>query len=50
MAQQLVGAVMRDAKVAAISLGVFTVSLIGGFYHLLYHYADHEWRVVYVRQ
>lgn len=45
----LVGAIMRDAKVAAKSLGVFTASSIGGLYHFLYHYADHEWRVVYVR-
>ena len=44
----IVGAVMRDAKVAAISLGVFAASLIGGFYHFLFHYVDHEWRVVYV--
>jgi uncharacterized membrane protein YeaQ/YmgE (transglycosylase-associated protein family) len=45
----LVGAVMRDAKVAARSLGVFAASSIGGFYHFLYHYVDHEWRVVYLR-
>ena len=46
----LVGAVTRDAKGGAISLGVFTASSIGGLYHFLSHYADHEWRVVYVRQ
>ena len=38
---------MRDAKVAARSLGVFAASLIGGLYHFSYHYYDHEWRVVY---
>lgn len=46
----LVGAVMTDAKVAGISLAVFGASSIGWFYHFMYHYADHEWRVVYVRQ
>ncbi len=46
----LVGAVMRDGEVAAISLGVFAASSIGGFYHLVHHHADHEWRVVYMRR
>ena len=45
----IVGAVMRDAKVAGISLGVFAASSIACFYHFVYHYFDHEWRVVYVR-
>jgi hypothetical protein len=45
----LAGAVMRDGDVAAISLGVFTASSIGFFYHYALHHADHEWRVVYVR-
>jgi hypothetical protein len=45
----LVGAAMRDARVAFISLGVFAASSIGFFYHFVYHWADHEWRVVYVR-
>ena len=45
----LVGAVMRDAKVAGISLGVFAGSGIGFYYHLATHHADHEWRVVYMR-
>jgi hypothetical protein len=46
----LVGAAMRDAKVAGISLGVFTASGVGWFYHFSSHYADHEWRVVYLRR
>lgn len=45
----LVGAVMRDAKVAGISLIVFTASSIGGFLHFMHHWVDHEWRAVYVR-
>jgi hypothetical protein len=49
LAGGLVGAVMRDARVAAISLGVFSASSIGWYYHFVHHRADHEWRVVYVR-
>ena len=45
----LVGAVMRDGKVAGISLVVFAASSIGCFFHFVHHYFDHEWRVVYVR-
>jgi len=45
----LVGAVMRDGKVAAISFGIFAASSIGFFYHFTHHYFDHQWRVVYVR-
>jgi len=44
----LAGAVMRDGKVAALSLGVFAASGVGWFYYLLTHHADHEWRDVYV--
>jgi hypothetical protein len=47
----VVGAIMRDAKVVARSLGVFTASLIGGLSYISSGaYRDHEWRVVYVRQ
>ena len=45
----IVGAVMRDAKVAGISLAVFATSAIGGFLFLVNTWADHEWRVVYER-
>jgi hypothetical protein len=45
----LVGAVMRDAKVAGISLAVFATSAIGGFLFVVNNWADHEWRVVYER-
>jgi hypothetical protein len=45
----LVGAVMRDGKVAAISLGIFAACSTGFFYHYVHHRFDHEWRVVYVR-
>jgi hypothetical protein len=45
----LVGAAMRDGKVARISLAVFTVSAIGAILHIVHHVADHEWRPVYVR-
>lgn len=45
----LAGAVMTNATVAGISLAVFAGSSIGWFYHFVSHYADHEWRVVYVR-
>jgi hypothetical protein len=45
----LVGAVMRDARVAGISLGIFAASSVGKFYHYVHHYNDHEWRIVYVR-
>jgi len=45
----LVVAAMRDSKVAFISLGVFAASSIGGFYHFMYHWVDHEWRPVYLR-
>jgi hypothetical protein len=49
LAGGLVGAVMRDAKVAGISLAVFATSAVGGFLFLVNTWADHEWRVVYVR-
>lgn len=47
----LVGAAMKNAKAAGISLGVFAASTIGGFFHLLSHLDDsgYGWRVVYVR-
>jgi hypothetical protein len=34
---------------AATRIIVADDSSIGGFYHLVCHYADREWRVVYVR-
>ena len=46
----LVGAVMRDAKVAVISLVVFTAGLIVGFNYFSDVYYALEWRVVYVRR
>ncbi len=48
LAGGLVGAVMRDAKVAGISLAVFATSAIGGFLFVVNTWADHEWRTVYV--
>jgi hypothetical protein len=45
----IVGAVMRDAKVAGISLAVFATSAIGGFFFVVNTLDDHEWRTVYVR-
>jgi hypothetical protein len=45
----LVGVAMRDAGVAGVSLALFAASGIGWFYHFMYHYADQEWHVVYVR-
>lgn len=49
LAGGVVGAVMRDAKVAGISLAVFATSAIGGFLFVVNNWADHEWRTVYVR-
>ena len=48
LAGGVVGAVKRDGKVAGISLAVFTVSAIG-WYFLMSHWVENEWRVVYVR-
>jgi len=29
--------------------GMIAASSIGGFYHFMYHWVDHEWRPVYLR-
>lgn len=49
LAGAIVGAIMRDAKVAGISLAVFATSAIGGFLWVVNNWADHEWRTVYER-
>ena len=48
LAGGVVGAFKKDGKVAGISLAVFTVSAIG-WYLLMSHWVENEWRVVYVR-
>jgi hypothetical protein len=49
LAGTVVGAVMRDAKVTGMSLGILAGCAVGGFVHLLYHWDNYEFRVVYVR-